>query len=175
MQKNILIPQKNQLDNENAKEYLNTLEELVKDNGFNLKYKKGIKEDGYCNFQDKEIVIGANQTNLVKFKTLLHEFAHSLAHTNLEKNYKEYQNNRNKYETEAESIAYVVSNYFNLNVPEFSETYLYSWSKNKDFKEIDSSLETICNYSQMIINKINGKMKNKDLDYLIQKSNEIAI
>lgn len=163
------------VDNENAKEYLNTLEELVKDNGFNLKYKKGIKEDGYCNFQDKEIVIGANQTNLVKFKTLLHEFAHSLAHTNLENNYKEYQNNRNKYETEAESIAYVVSNYFNLNVPEFSEIYLYSWSKNKDFKEIDSSLETICNYSQMIINKINDKMKNKDLDYLIQKSNEIAI
>ena len=163
------------VDNENAKEYLNTLEGLVKDNSFNLKYKTGIKEDGYCNFQDKEIVINSNQTNLVKFKTLLHEFAHSLAHTNLEKNYKEYQNNRNKYETEAESIAYVVSNYFNLNVPEFSETYLYSWSRNKDFKEIDSSLETICNYSQMIINKINDKMKNKDLDYSIQNSNEVAI
>ena len=140
-----------------------------------MKYKADIKEDGYCNFQDKEIVINSNQTNLVKFKTLLHEFAHSLAHTSLEKNYKEYQNNRNKYETEAESIAYVVSNYFNLIVPEFSETYLYSWSRNKDFKEIDSSLETICNYSQMIINKINDKMKNRDLDYSIQKTNEVAI
>ena len=50
----------------------------------------------------------------------------------------------------------------------------YGLSENF-FKEIDSSLETICNYSQMIISKINDKMKDKDLDYSIQNSNEVAI
>lgn len=161
------------IDNDNAKNYLNILEELVKDNGFDLKYKTGIQADGYCDFQNSEIVIGTNQTDLVKFKTLLHEFAHSLAHTNLKNNSKEYQNHRNKYEVEAESIAYVVSNYFNLNVPEFSEMYLYNWSKGKDFKEIDSSLETISNYSQMIVKKINDKIKDKNLDFSVNKPKEL--
>ena len=45
--------------------------------------------------------------------------------------------------------------------------YLYSWSKDKDFKEIDDSLNTIVNYSKMIINnyeKILSKSQNISLD-----------
>ena len=148
------------INNDNAKQYIKILENLIKENGFNLRYVNKCKADGYCDFKDKEIVIVDTQTDLVKFKVLLHELAHSLAHTNLENNYSEYKNYRGRYEVEAESIAYVVSNYLNLRVPEFSEVYLYSWSKNKDFKELDSSLETIVKFSSNIIEGI-----DKNINY----------
>lgn len=142
------------VDNDNAKQYIKALENLIKENNFNLRYVKKCKVDGYCDFKNKEIVIVDNQTDLVKLKVLLHEFAHSLSHTNLKNNYSEYKNDRSRYEVEAESIAYVVSNYLDLQVPEFSEVYLYSWSKNKNFKELDSSLETIVKFSSNIIERI---------------------
>lgn len=157
------------VDNENAKEYIKILEDLIKKNGFNLRYVDKCTCDGYCNFENKEIVILNNQTDLVKLKVMIHEFAHSLAHTNLENNYEEYKNNRNKYEVEAESIAYVVSNYLNLEVKDFSETYLYSWSKNKDFEELNNSLSVIIEYSTDIIKKIEQNNKNIDLEIFNDK------
>ena len=77
------------------------------------------------------------------------------------------EEHRNKYETEAESIAYVVSKYLGMDTSQYSNMYLYSWSKDKDFKEIDDSLNTIVNYSKMIINnyeKILSKSQNISLD-----------
>ncbi len=145
------------VDNENAKQYISVLEKLIEENNFKLIYVDKCDCDGYCDLKNKQIVILDGQTNLVKLKTILHEYAHSTVHTKLENDYQEYQNNRNKYEVEAESISYVVSNYLNLKVPEFSEMYLYSWSKNKDFKEIDNSLNIIVNNSINIIKKIDEK------------------
>jgi len=39
-----------------------------------------------------------------------------------------------------------------MNPSDYSLSYLYAWSKEKDFKEIDDSLNTIVNYSKRIIN-----------------------
>lgn len=88
-------------------------------------------------------------------KVLIHEYAHALAHKHLENNNRDYQERRSQYETEAESIAYVVSKYLGMNVPDYSLTYLYSWSKEEDFKEINDSLSTIVNYSKKIISNFN--------------------
>ena len=51
--------------------------------------------------------------------------------------------------------------------------YIYtntSWSKNKDFKELDTSLNTIVDFSMNIIKRINNKTKNLELD----STNEIS-
>jgi len=88
----------------------------------------------------------------MQMKVLIHEYAHALAHKHLENNHRDYQEHRNQYETEAESIAYVVSKYLDMNPSDYSLSYLYAWSKEKDFKEIDDSLNTIVNYSKRIIN-----------------------
>ena len=50
----------------------------------------------------------------MRLKVIIHEYAHSLAHKHLKDNNKEYKEHRNQYETEAESIAYVVSKYLGL-------------------------------------------------------------
>ncbi len=118
---------------------------------------------GYCNFDDSTIVVKNNLSNLMRLKVIVHEYAHALAHKHLKDNNMEYQQHREKYETEAESIAYVVSKYLGLDTSNYSQTYLYSWSKNKDFKEIDDSFSTIVNYSRKIINNYN-KIVEKELN-----------
>lgn len=143
--------------------------------GFKVRYddiKTGAK--GYCDFDNNEIVIRNGLNNLMRLKVIIHEYAHSLAHKHLKENKKEYKEHREQYESEAESIAYVVSNYLGLDTKEYSHMYLYSWSKNKDFKEIDDSFNTIINYSKKIINNYE-KMYDKDYGLYGEKTAEVSI
>lgn len=137
--------------------------------GFKVKYEDKIESGakGYCDFKNSTIVVHKGLSNLMRLKVVIHEYAHSLAHKHLLNNHQDYQEHRNKYETEAESIAYVVSKYLGMDTSQYSNMYLYSWSKDKDFKEIDDSLNTIVNYSKMIINnyeKILSKTQNISMD-----------
>ena len=146
-------------------------------------YKDGIKvkyEDidsgakGYCDFDNKTIVVKKNLSDLMRLKVIIHEYAHSLAHTHLKDNNKEYQEHREQYESEAEAIAYVVSKYLGFDTKNYSMTYLYSWSKNKDFKELDDSFETINRFSKKII-KNYEEIYDKELDLTDNNMNFVEI
>ena len=146
-------------------------------------YKDGIKvkyEDidsgakGYCDFDNKTIVVKKNLSDLMRLKVIIHEYAHSLAHTHLKDNNKEYQEHREQYESEAEAIAYVVSKYLGLDTKNYTMTYLYSWSKNKDFKELDDSFETINRFSKKII-KNYEEIYDKELDLTDNSMNFVEI
>lgn len=146
-------------------------------------YKDGIKvkyEDidsgakGYCDFNNKTIVVKKNLSDLMQLKVIIHEYAHSLAHTHLKDNNKEYQEHREQYESEAEAIAYVVSKYLGLDTKNYSMTYLYSWSKNKDFKELDDSFETISRFSNKIIKNYEA-IYDKELNLTENNMNFVEI
>lgn len=137
--------------------------------GFKVKYDdipNGAK--GYCDFDNNTIVVKKNLNNLMRLKVIVHEYAHSLAHKHLKDNHKEYTEHREQCESEAESIAYVVSKYLGLDTKDYSMMYLYSWSKDRDFKEIDNSFNTIVNYSKKIIDNYQ-KMADKELEYNINQ------
>ena len=136
--------------------------------GFKVEYVENIDSGakGYCDFENSKIVIKKGLGNLMRLKVVIHEYAHSLAHKHLLNNNQDYIEHRNKYETEAESIAYVVTKYLGLDVSDYSNMYLYSWSKDKDFKEIDDSLNTIVDYSNRIIN---------NYEYILNKEKNIEI
>ena len=141
------------LDDVRASEVKDCLIKVIYKDKFKVKYEDlHGTEKGHCDFKNKTIVIRNGLSDLMQVKVLIHEYAHALAHKHLEDNYLDYKEHRNKYETEAESISYVVSNYLGLKENDHSLTYLYAWSKNQDFKEIDDSLSTILNYSKKIIN-----------------------
>lgn len=143
----------------------NFIKAIYKD-GFKVKYGNTLNgSKGYCDFKNNTLVIRDGLSNLMRLKVIVHEYAHALAHRHLKENNKEYIEHREKYETEAESIAYVVSKYLGLDTRDYSQTYLYSWSKNKDFKEIDDSFSTIVNYSKKIINNYN---------HILEKNNTLA-
>ncbi len=101
----------------------------------------------------------------MRLKIVVHEYAHMLAHKHLKDNNKEYQAHRNQYESEAEGIAYIVCKYLGLDTKNYSMMYLYSWSKEKDFKELDDSLNTIVNYSKKIINNFDAMYKKEVNSY----------
>ena len=158
------------LEDQNAGEFINDFIKAIYRDGFKVKYddiSNGAK--GYCDHKDKIIVLKNGLGNMMKLKVLIHEYAHALAHKHLEYNHQEYADHRNKYEVEAETIAYVVNRYFGLNTADYSLNYIYSWSKEKDIKEVDDSLQIIVNSSKRIINNFE-KMQKKSLDEL---SNEI--
>lgn len=59
---------------------------------------------------------------------------------------------------EAESIAYVVCQYFGLDTSEYSFGYISTWSSGKDTQELKNSLEIIRNTSNDIISKVEQKL-----------------
>lgn len=141
------------LKDERAEDIMNCFIKTIYNDGFKIEFKElegGIK--GYCDHSNHSIVVRKGLGSLMQLKVLIHEYAHALAHKHLENNNRDYQEHRNQYETEAESIAYIVSKYLNMNTGDYTLNYLYTWSKEKDFKEIDDSLNTIVNYGKKIIN-----------------------
>lgn len=151
------------LEDPSADGVADTFIKAIYKDGFKVKYEDlndGSK--GYCDMKNNTIVIKKGLSNLMRLKVIVHEYAHGLAHQHLKNNNKEYQEHRNQYETEAESIAYVVSKYLGLDTRDYSQMYLYSWSKEKDFQEIEDSFNTIVNYSKKIINNYN-KMYEENL------------
>jgi len=142
------------LEDKQADEIMDCFIKTIYNDGFKVEFQemKDSTAKGYCDHKEHKIVIRKGLGNLMQLKVLIHEYAHALAHKHLENNNRDYQEHRNQYETEAESIAYVVSKYLGLDVGDYTLSYLYAWSKEKDFKEIDDSLNTIVNYSKRIIN-----------------------
>ena len=72
---------------------------------------------------------------------------------------KQAAKNRNTEEVEAESISYAVCQYFGIQTGENSFGYIASWSKDKELKELRSSLETINKTSCELINDIERHYK----------------
>ena len=72
---------------------------------------------------------------------------------------KQAAKNRNTEEVEAESISYAVCQYFGIQTGENSFGYIASWSKDKELKELRSSLKTINKTSCGLINDIEGHYK----------------
>ncbi len=143
------------INDKGAEEVIDFFIKAIYRDGFKVKFDDIKDAKGYCDHQNKLIVVKKGLGSLMELKVLIHEYAHALAHKHLENNNKDYQENRNQYETEAEAIAYTVSKYLGISTTEYSLDYLYSWSKEKDFKEIDASLTTIIDYSNKIIHNFN--------------------
>lgn len=164
------------LNDKRADEIMDCFIKTIYNDGFKVEFKDIQKNTtkGYCDFNNKTIVVRKGLGSLIQLKILIHEYAHSLAHKHLENNNRDYQKYRNQYETEAESIAYVVSKYLGLQSTNDSLSYLYCYSKDKDFKEIDDSLNTIVNYSKRIINNFE-KFFNREFGLYSEELNSLSI
>ena len=128
---------------------------------------EGTSKD-YYDPNNKLIKIKESMSEKQTIKTLIHELAHSKLHDNII--------NRNAAEVEAESIAYVVSNHFNIDTSSYSFEYIASWSKNKELKELKSSLNTIIKASNEIISSIEKdlekSLKPKTLKEILNEAKE---
>ena len=83
--------------------------------------------NGVCRFGTHEIGIDPKLSSLHHAKTLAHEIAHSILHGPAQ-----YTEHRGDKELEAESVAFIVLDYFGLDSGDHSFAYVASWQADKD-------------------------------------------
>ncbi len=115
---------------------------------------------GYFSRSNQEIVIQNSMGSAQTIKTALHELSHSILHSK-----KEMTKDRCHAETEAESVAFVVSTHFGLDTSEYSFPYLAGWSSSSEEKEVLESLDTIRKTAGSIIEDLETELqKNAVMD-----------
>jgi len=121
--------------------------------------KNGSK--GYYHLAEKRIAINEGMSQQQTIKTMVHEITHSRLHSeDIQKEVKDTIE-RNTMEVEAESVAFVVSKHFGIDTDDYSFGYVAVWSKDKNLKQLESSLKTIQKEADSLIFKIEEKLEGK--------------
>ncbi len=123
--------------------------------------------NGFYSVSDKRIVIRDGMSETQSIKTICHEIAHSLIHSDAEQN---RLSNSNTKEVEAESIAYVVCSHFGIDTSDYSFGYIAGWSKDKNIAELKESMSIIRSTSAKIINGV-----EQEMIHFRQKEEEMAL
>ena len=137
----------------NFKKLESMLLAIIKDNNFKFRYEEIFNESlgGWTDHAVKEIVCKENTTEADKIHTILHEIGHMFAHSEEELDRKRVY--RPLVETEAETIAYVVADYLNIDTSSYSIGYIANWSKgNEDI--LQESVKRISKFANVIMEKI---------------------
>lgn len=119
--------------------------------------KGGIK--GYFDPSMNRIAIKSGMSDAQTIKTLVHETAHRMLHSDDVADAK--NKSRQLKETEAESVAYVVCQHFGIETSDYSFAYVAGWSQGKDMKDLKKALNTIRETAAEIIEKAEDLLMSK--------------
>lgn len=111
--------------------------------------------NGYYSIADKRIAIRDGMSQTQTIKTVVHEVAHSMIHSQ-ESSLSDVDSRTR--EVQAESIAYVVCTHFGIDTSEYSFGYIGSWSTDKELPELKESISVIRSTSATIINGIEREL-----------------
>jgi len=127
---------------------------IIEDNDFKFRYEDITYSEtlgGWTDHRVKEIVCKNNTNDSDKIHTILHEMGHMFAHS--EEELPRDKVYRPLVETEAETIAYVLADFLNIDTSCYSIGYIASWSKgNEDI--LQESVSRITKFANVIMNKI---------------------
>ncbi|HEX3016237.1 MAG TPA: ArdC family protein [Caproicibacter sp.] len=129
---------------------------------------------GYCSHAEKKIALRPGMSDQQIVKTLIHEYAHATLHANSPKSEREK-------EIEAESVAFIVSDFLGFDTSGYSFDYVSAWGCGMGFTQLMSVLENIQNDAVNIISHIDAEMRSLDqtqaAEYqkLPERLNEAAI
>ena len=88
---------------------------------------------GYYHLVDKRIAIDLGMSELQTIKTGIHEAAHAELHdVDIKSPDKRKQFDANTREVQAESVAYIVCQHYNLDTSDYSFAYIAGWSTDKN-------------------------------------------
>jgi len=112
---------------------------------------------GYYRPTDDAIRINASVENTsMKFKTLIHEYAHGLLH---HKDSEMKDLPRGHKEAQAEAVAFIVSKYYGLDTTQYSAGYIATWAK--DINLAKQAMQEIQKVANQTISEIDGLMKDR--------------
>lgn len=111
---------------------------------------------GYYVPKTDEIVISDDLSYDMRFKTLIHEYAHSQLHNDDIGQTQTSEHSKSLKEIEAESSAYVVANYYGLDTSDYSLGYLSGWGQNISDDELKDHIKNIHSFAKTTIEEINS-------------------
>ena len=113
--------------------------------------------NGFYNLEDKKIVVNEGMSEQQTIKTMIHEITHASLHDpDLDPDSKTKP--RGDKEIEAESVAYVVCQYYGMDSSQYSFGYVGSWSEGKDLSQLKKSMETIRRTAGGLIDRIDKEL-----------------
>ncbi|MDL2287412.1 hypothetical protein LJB90_02470 [Eubacteriales bacterium OttesenSCG-928-G02] len=120
------------------------------------------EQDGVCRFGE-EIAIREGMSQIQTVSAAIHEMTHAKLHDRTlivgDDGDAPEKKSRRTEEVEAESISYAVCQYFGIDTGDNSFGYVASWSKGKELKELNASLDTIRKTTTELIESIDGKFQ----------------
>nr|WP_312577765.1 YodL domain-containing protein [Sedimentibacter sp.] len=122
--------------------------------------------DGICRMGDR-ISIRTGMSEIQTVSAVIHEITHAKLH-DLERLQQEDETakpkDRRTEEVEAESVSYAVCQYYGIETSGNSFGYLANWSKTRELKELNASLDIIRKTSAELIDSIdeNFRMLGKE-------------
>lgn len=131
--------------------------------------------NGFYSLDQKKIVVDDRLSERQTLKTLIHELSHALLHNT---DIPDAPKDSPTREVQAESVAYIVCQYFGIDSSEYSFGYIAGWSSGKEVSELKDSLEVIHTTSNSIISKIELVLAQKNISVQTAKetiNNTISI
>ena len=107
---------------------------------------------GRCYYEENRIAINEGMSELQNIKSAIHEISHATMH-DIDPDDPARPDRRTR-EVQAESIAYVVCQYYGLDTSDYSFGYVAGWSSGKELAELKGSLETIRSTATKLIETI---------------------
>lgn len=158
-----------------VREYNLMLEALKEASTVPISLEEMKGKDGFYSLKEKRIALRNDMSEVQTVAAAVHEISHAMLHDvkadTINEAVKELGKDSRTMEVEAESIAYVVSQYYGIETGENSFGYIASWSKDKKLPELYASLDTIRSTADEIISKVD-KSLDKQKEERGEKSRE---
>lgn len=121
---------------------------------------------GCYNSLTNEIKIQPDMSEVQTIKTMIHEIAHSIVHSDENLNQLKQKDNvefsKNEKEVQAESIAYIVSSHLGIDTSDYSFPYVATWglsTEPSDLEKVKQNLKCIKSTSFELTSKIDAYME----------------
>lgn len=112
---------------------------------------------GYFSPKGNRIVLKKDMSDAQTFKTLIHEYAHSQLHDD------QVSKERTEKEVEAESVAFIVAEYFGIDTSEYSFPYIASWASEKTPDDLIQITDQIKTTAVNFIEQIEKELEKEQL------------
>ena len=122
-------------------------------------YFKDLPETCYgcTDYQKRKIFLKEGISELQTLKTAIHEISHATQHDTAHFQGRSLPE-RSTCEVQAESIAYVLCQYYGLDTSNYSFSYIAHWSSQRDEKQLKESLDLIRGTSHRFIQQIDESL-----------------
>ena len=117
-----------------------------------------------------KVVIGDHLTPTEKVSVAFHEITHGDLHGNLQKLQERLgvRADKGMREVQAEAAAYITAKNFGIETDTKSFNYLAAWSKGKDLKDLEISLNLIYEESKALMRDIEKELDRRELTLTLE-------